>query len=87
MKCDEKSSTNIEEMCEYKECWTWDETRKKDECDACVDGRDMQVVSEYASTCDGCQELTSHDLMVMDKNTQLGYCEECKSKILDLVIA
>ncbi len=42
-----------------------------------IDGRFMDRVNEYASTCDGCQELTSHDEMVMDKNTQLGYCPDC----------
>jgi uncharacterized Zn finger protein len=37
----------------------------------------MEVVNEYASTCDGCSELTSHELMTMDKKTQLGYCQDC----------
>ena len=40
-------------------------------------GRNIEVVNEYASTCDGCQELTSHELMEMDEKTQLGFCEEC----------
>lgn len=38
----------------------------------------MEVVNEYASTCDGpCAELTHHDLLAMDSETQLGYCEDC----------
>lgn len=40
-------------------------------------GRYMEVVNEYASTCDGCAELTMHELMTMDEKTQLGYCEKC----------
>ena len=40
-------------------------------------GRNIEVVNEYASTCDGCQELTSHELMEMNDRTQLGFCEVC----------
>lgn len=48
-------------------------------CDACgtINGRYMEVVNEYASTCDWCGELTSHEEMVMDPLTQLGYCIQC----------
>ena len=48
-------------------------------CDTCdtIDGRWVQAVSDYASTCDGCQELTHHEEMSMDVSTQLGYCEKC----------
>jgi hypothetical protein len=67
--------------CPYKDCWLWEQGRKKDECDNCVDGRDIELVSEYASTCDGCGELTSHVEIVMDNETQLGYCEECAKKM------
>jgi len=51
--------------------------------DSCliVDGRDMEVVNEYASTCDGCAELTMHREMEMDPETQLGYCKECMSEM------
>ena len=50
-----------------------------EECydDACICGRYMEVVNEYASTCDGCQELTMHEMMTMDRETQLGYCGDC----------
>jgi hypothetical protein len=37
----------------------------------------MEVVNEYASTCDWCGELTSHEEMEMDPITQLGYCPNC----------
>jgi hypothetical protein len=37
----------------------------------------MEAVNEYASTCDYCGELTSHTLMRMDPETQLGYCHDC----------
>jgi hypothetical protein len=51
--------------------------------DSClfVDGRDIEVVSEYASTCDGCAELTTHAEMEMDPVTQLGYCASCLAEI------
>lgn len=46
-------------------------------CDDEIDGRFVDAVNVYASTCDGCQKLTLHEEMVMDKNTQLGYCRDC----------
>jgi hypothetical protein len=65
-----------------RDCYLWKPDRKKDECDNCVDGRDIELVSEYASTCDGdCNELTSHEEMIMDEKTQLGYCEKCAKKM------
>jgi len=42
-----------------------------------VDGRWIDAVAEYASTCDGCSELTMHDSMEMDHETQFGFCERC----------
>jgi hypothetical protein len=59
------------------------ECKPSGNCDSCdtLDGRDMQVVSEYASSCDGCGELTMHELQTMDKETQLGYCEQCCRKM------
>lgn len=47
------------------------------ECDFCIDGRDMEVVNEYASSCDGCGELTMHENQTMNDDDQLGYCDEC----------
>jgi len=51
-------------------------------CDVCgtIDGRWMEAVSEYASTCDGCAELTHHSHLTMDPETQLGYCDNCIPK-------
>lgn len=52
-------------------------------CDeeSCQDGRTLECVNQYASTCDGCAELTNHEEMEMememDKETQLGYCPKC----------
>lgn len=43
-----------------------------------VDGRCIQCVAEYASTCDGCGELHCHINMAMDTETQLGYCPACE---------
>jgi hypothetical protein len=54
------------------------------DCDSCntVDGRWIEEVCEYASTCDGpCMELTHHDLLCMDPVTQLGYCSLCIPKL------
>ena len=45
-----------------------------------IDGRFVDVVNEYASTCDGCGELTMHESMAMDNETQLGYCKDCQVK-------
>lgn len=53
------------------------------DCDRCgtIDGRFMEAVNEYASTCDLCAELTHHDNLTMDMETQLGYCGECIPKL------
>lgn len=60
------------------------QTRCKDcmrdgSCDSCdtVDGRWIEAVNQYASTCDGCMVLTMHVDMKMDEKTQLGYCKRC----------
>lgn len=63
------------EFCEYPISEHIDEKPCPDDLAIC--GRTLEVVNEYASTCDGCSELTHHDLMVMDSKTQLGYCEMC----------
>ncbi|MFA6447718.1 MAG: hypothetical protein WCW31_05745 [Patescibacteria group bacterium] len=63
------------QKCDFKDCALW--KPDKEQCDDCIDGRFIDAVSEYASTCDGCGELTHHDLMVMDPKTQLGYCKPC----------
>jgi len=65
------------------------DTRCKDaepngNCDTCdtMDGRFIEAVSEYASTCDGeCMELTHHHHLYMDPETQLGYCQRCIPKM------
>ncbi len=64
--------------CKYKECTVW--YPDCGECDDCVDGRLIELVSEYASTCDGCGELTHHDHLEMNEKTQLGYCEKCEKE-------
>jgi len=53
------------------------------DCESCdsIDGRWIQAVCEYASTCDGCGELTLHEAMQMDDETQLGYCATCQEPI------
>ena len=51
-------------------------------CDACntVDGRFMEEVNNYASTCDACGELTMHEELTMNEENQLGTCQECIKK-------
>lgn len=61
--------------CKFPDYPLWEPGQE--ECDDCVDGRLIEVVSEYASTCDGCGELTHHNLLIMDEETQLGYCAKC----------
>jgi len=53
---------------------------EQDSCDS-IDGRWIEAVSEYASSCDGCGELTLHELMIADEKTQLGYCASCARKM------
>jgi hypothetical protein len=67
-------------MNEYEECIGCslnDDPTQPGSCDDCVDGRYIEAVCKYASTCDGCGELVSHENMEMDPETQLGYCEVC----------
>ncbi len=45
-----------------------------------VDGRFIDAVAEYASTCDCCSELALHTDMEMHEPTQLGLCGYCRSK-------
>lgn len=61
--------------CKFPDCPLWEPGQE--ECDDCIDGRFIEAVSEYASTCDGCGELTHHNLLTMDEETQLGYCYPC----------
>ena len=53
------------------------------DCESCgtIDGRFMEEVNTYASTCDLCADLTLHEEMAMDPNTQLGYCKKCIPKL------
>ncbi len=54
------------------------------DCHVCgtVDGRFVDAVSEYASTCDGhCMQLTLNALKQRDPVTQLAYCEKCIPKL------
>lgn len=60
------------------------DAEKNGNCDQCgtIDGRYMEAVNEYASTCDGdCQDLTHHNHLYMDPKTQQGYCEKCLPKM------
>ena len=67
------------EKCIHEDCSLF--SPGMDECDDCVDGRFLEEVNIYASTCDGCGNLTHHELLTMDKETQLGYCETCAKEM------
>lgn len=55
------------------------ETREDDQYE--VDGRFTDAVNEYASTCDGCGKMAMHEDMVMNEETQLGYCPQCVATV------
>lgn len=63
--------------CKDEKCPFWEEGRDEEDCNDCVDGRFLCAVSDYASTCDGCGELTHHEEMEMNEETQFGYCPSC----------
>jgi len=47
-----------------------------------MDGRVMEAVNEYASTCDGpCAEFYHHEHLTIDPKTKLAYCDECIPKL------
>src|SRR5690349_16948001 len=76
-------SAKLGDECTYEtRCAACEPNGNCDKCDT-IDGRFMEAVNEYASTCDWCSELTMHESMVMDSETQLGYCEECVPKLPD----
>lgn len=59
------------------------ECKEDGSCESCqsIEGRFVECVNEYASTCDSCGNLTHHDHLSMDVETQLGYCPECIEKL------
>ena len=64
------------EICMQLDCPLYEPDQE--ECDDCINGRFIGAVCEYASTCDGCGELTHHELLTMDKKTEMGYCPVCR---------
>ena len=52
-------------------------------CESCgglsllFEGRDVECISQYALTCDGCHELKHIYHLIEDPKTNLGYCEKC----------
>ena len=67
--------------CLHKNCQNWEPGITEDDCDDCCDGRYLEEVFIYASTCDRCHNLTLHELMTMDEETELGYCKKCAKEI------
>jgi len=63
--------------------------RPSGDCDVCgtINGRDIEAVSEYASTCDWCGELAMNESKERDPQTQLGYCQTCVPKLPESVRA
>lgn len=76
------NTAEIEKVCRSNGC----ENSSGSECDDCVIERKicrwLPAVSEYASTCDGCGELCSHELQSFDEETQLGMCAACQERII-----
>ena len=66
-RCSQMDNTHCEECEDHGVCNT---------CDT-VNGRWMEAVNQYASTCDCCGDLEMHESMRMDPDTQLGYCRAC----------
>ena len=56
-----------------------EDAERNGNCDSCrtMDGRWMEEVNTYASTCDACGEQTMHSEMEMNEENQLGTCKEC----------
>ena len=56
-------------------------------CESCdsFEGRGIEQISEYASTCDECGELVHHDLQRIppDSGDQLGYCWLCRPDLFE----
>jgi predicted sulfurtransferase len=73
--------TKLGESCDFHtHCPDCETNGNCEHCDT-MDGRCIEAVNEYASTCDGCGEQTSHVEMLMDTQTQLGYCPKCVSEM------
>lgn len=51
-------------------------------CESCetFEGRLIECINEYASTCDGCYQMLDHDLQQLDSDG-LGYCENCRPEL------
>ncbi len=71
-----------DECCSNTHCA---QCKSNGDCDSCgtIDGRFMEAVNEYASTCDQCGEPTHHHHLTMEPLTQLGYCDDCIPKLSD----
>lgn len=54
-------------------------------CESCdsFEGRWIESICEYASTCDGCHELVHHDLQRTEGDSQLGYCANCRPDLFE----
>jgi hypothetical protein len=74
------ASTPLGEFCSYDSHCA--DCKPDGDCDPCrtIDGRFIDEVNCYASTCDLCAELTSHELMTADEDN-LGYCESCATTL------
>lgn len=83
--CSWHESTILSEICSYAYETHCEHCEKGGCCDSCdtVEGRDIELVCEYASTCDLCGELTHHNELHADMKTQLGYCISCIPKLSD----
>lgn len=69
--------TKLGKYCGYDtHCSECDSNGSCDICDT-IDGRWIEAVNEYASTCDWCGEMCMHSMQHFDPITELGYCDTC----------
>ena len=71
-----ESTTLGDCCCDNTHCEDCEENGNCDRCDT-IDGRWVEAVSEYASSCDGCGELTHHCQFYNVSETGLGVCRLC----------
>lgn len=54
------------------------------------EGRRIDCICDYASSCDGCGELTHHDCMACEDDEEgqpLGYCIKCRPDLHEAIQA
>lgn len=55
----------------------FEDVNLSEDADDEINGRFIDALNCYVSTCDGCGDPCSHELMRIDPVTDLSYCPEC----------